>query len=91
MAFACYLTIASKFSMMAFQRISNIKDSKPMAYIFSLLMLAIALVPNDYAAVKYYEQSIYPYLVLGFAFIFCFMILGFAVLKKKRKKVGDLP
>ena len=34
MAFACYLTIASKFSMMAFQRISNIKDSKPMAYIF---------------------------------------------------------
>ena len=86
MAFACYLTIASKLSMMAFQRISNIKDTKPMAYIFSLLMLSIALAPNDYAAIKYYEQNLYPYIVLRFYFCTMFRYSAFSLLEEKEKE-----
>lgn len=86
MAFACYLTIASKLSMMAFQRISNIKDTKPMAYIFSLLMLSIALAPNDYATIKYYEQNLYPYIVLRFYFFTMFRYSAFSLLEEKEKE-----
>lgn len=87
-AFACYLSIISKFSIHIFKKISNIKDMKPMIYPFCLTMLAIALIPKNYAISKFFETNIFPYLALGLVFLASFIVLLFANLKK-RKKVGD--
>lgn len=88
-AFACYLSIVSKFAIHIFKKISSIKDIKPIIYPFCLIMLGIALFPKNYAISKFYEVNIYPYLVLGFVFVSCILILVFANLKK-RKKVGEV-
>lgn len=92
LTFACYLSIVVKFSMLIFKKITNIKDSKVLAFPFSILMLAIALLPKTYANVKYYEGNIYKYIILGFSYAFCILLLIFANLKKKKEKnikVGD--
>lgn len=87
-AFACYLSIVSKFSIHIFKKISNIKDIKPMIYPFCLIMIAIALIPKNYAISKFFETHIFHYLVIGLVFIVSFFILLFANIKKRRK-VGD--
>ena len=87
-AFACYLSIVSKFSIHIFKKISNIKNIKPIIYPFCLTMFAIALVPKNYAISKFYETNIFPYFVLGLVFIGSFLILLFANWKKRRK-VGE--
>jgi len=87
-AFACYLSIVSKFSIHIFKKISNVKNIKPVIYPFCLIMLAIALVPKNYAISKFYETNIFPYLALGLVFIGCFLVLLFANWKKRRK-VGE--
>ena len=87
-AFACYLSIVSKFSIHIFKKISNIKNIKPIIYPFCLTMFAIALVPKNYAISKFYETNIFPYFVLCLVFIGSFLILLFANWKKRRK-VGE--
>ena len=88
-AFACYLSIVSKFSIHVFKKISNIKDIKPIIYPFFLYIIAIALIPKNYAISKFYETDIFPYFVLGLVFVVSFLVLLFANLKK-RKKEGDI-
>lgn len=88
-AFACYLSIVSKFSIHIFKKISNIKNIKPIIYPICLCMLAVSLIPKNYAISKFYETDIFPYFALGLVFIVSFLILLFANFKK-RKKVGDM-
>lgn len=87
-AFACYLSIVSKFSIHIFKKISNIKDIKPIIYPICLCIIGITLLPKNYAISKFYETNIFPYFALGLVFIVSFLVLVFANLKK-RKKVGD--
>jgi hypothetical protein len=91
MSFACYISIASKFSILILKKLFNIKNSKPLVFPFSILILAIALLPKNYAYVKFFETSIYPYIIIGFVFVFCISLLVFANIKKKSQnlKVGD--
>lgn len=84
--FACYLSIACKFSMLVFKKITNIKEPKILAYPFAILMFAISLIPNTYATVKQYESNIYPYISLAFNYIFCILLLIFANLKRKKER-----
>ncbi len=86
---ACYLSIISKFSIHIFRKITNIKDFKPTIYPIGLCILAVSLLPKNYATAKFYETSIYPYLMIGIVCIMSFLILLFASLKRKRK-VGDV-
>lgn len=83
-----YLCIANRFSMAIFQKITNLKQLKPLAFLFPLLQFAIALIPRNYAVSRYFEDTLYPYLVLGINLIMSFVILFLANLKKKQKKVG---
>lgn len=86
LAFACYLSIIVRFSMLIFKKITNIKDPKILAYPLSILMLAIALLPKTYADVKSYEGDIYQYLSLGFNYLFCILLLIFANLKRRKER-----
>ena len=84
--FACYLSIVVKFSMLILKKITNVKDSKVFAYPLSILMLSIALLPETYADVKHYESNIYQYIIIGFSYIFCILLLIFANLKRRKEK-----
>lgn len=90
LAFACYLSITSKFAMSIFKKLTHIETKKPLIDIFGLLILGIALVPKNYAISSIFETKIYPYLVLGITFSLGISILILAnILKKKRKKEGS--
>lgn len=87
LVFACYLSIVVRFSMLIFKKITNIKNTKILAYPFSILMLGIALLPKNYANVKYYEANIYKYIILGFSYVFCLLLLIFANIKRKNERI----
>ena len=90
LAFACYLSIISKFAMSIFQKITNIETKKPLIDIFGLLILGIALIPKDYSISSKFETQIYPYLVLGIVFFLGLSILILAnIQKKKQQKIHN--
>ena len=86
LAFACYLSIVTKFCMSIFQKLTNIETKKPLIDIFGLFILGIALVPKDYSISSNFETQIYPYLVLGIVFFLGLSILILANLQKKKQK-----
>lgn len=87
-AFACYLSIVSKFAIHIFRKISNIKDIKPIVYPIGIVMLAVALLPRNYAISNFYESKVFPYLAILLIFVVSIGILLLAYFIK-RKKVGD--
>ena len=87
LAFACYLSITSKFAMSIFKKLTNIETKKPLIDVFGLLILGISLLPKNYAISSKFETDIYPHLVLGITFCLGISILILAnILKKKQKK-----
>lgn len=87
LAFACYLSITSKFSMSIFKKLTHIETKKPLIDICGLVILGIALFPKNYAISSRFETKVYPYLVLGITFGLGMSILILAnLLKKKQKK-----
>lgn len=84
LAFACYLSIISRFSMNIFKKLTNIETSQPLVDIFGLLILGISLIPENYAISDMFETKIYPYLVLGIGFVLGISILILANIMKKR-------
>lgn len=88
LAFACYLSITSKFAMGIFKKLTNIESKKPLIDVFGLLILGITLIPKNYAISDQFETQIYPYLVLGITFCLGISILLLAnLMKKKQKKI----
>ena len=83
LAFACYLSIASKFSMSIFKKLTNIETNTPLIDIFGLLILGLTLLPKNYAISQNLESKIYPYLVLGIVF---FLGIGILILANLRKR-----
>lgn len=86
LAFACYLSIISKFSMHIFKKLTNIETKKPLVDIFGILILGISLIPKNYAISNKFETEVYPYLVLGIGFFLGISILILANLLKKKQK-----
>lgn len=85
-AFACYLSITSKFAMSIFKKLTNIETKKPLIDVFGILILGITLIPKNYAISNQFETKIYPYLVLGITFSLGISILILANLLKKKQK-----
>lgn len=87
LAFACYLSITSKFSMSIFKKLTNIETKKPLIDIFGILILGITLIPKNYAISDKFETQVYPSLVLGIAFCLGISILILAnIMKRKQTK-----
>lgn len=86
LAFACYLSITSKFAMSIFKKLTNIETKKPLIDIFGLFIFGITLVPKNYAISSKFESQVYPYLVLGIIFFLGMSILILANLLKKKQK-----
>lgn len=90
LAFACYLSIVTKFSMNIFKKITSINTKKPLIDIFGLIIFAIALLPENFASSSAFESSIYPYLVLFIVFILGISILILASWKKHKTKIANI-
>ena len=86
LAFACYLSVTSKFAMGIFKKLTNIETKKPLIDIFGILILGISLIPKNYAISDKFETEIYPFLVLGITFFLGISILLLANLLKKKQK-----
>lgn len=85
LAFACYLSIVSKFSMGIFKKLTHIETKKPLIDIFGLLILGISLIPRNYAMSQNFESNIYPILVIGIVFFMGIGLLILANLKKRKE------
>ena len=84
----CYLTIANQFSINIFQKICNLEFRKPIAFTFPLLILAISLIPKNFAIIRFLKSKVYSYSIISIVFT-----LGIGVLllaNYKKNKVGDL-
>ena len=86
--FACYISIACRFSMNIFQKLTNIETTKPLANIFGLLVLAISLIPKNLAIVQDFGSKIYPYLMIALVLIISISILIFANIIKRKKQLN---
>lgn len=89
LAFTCYLSVISKFSVSIFKKLTNISVSKPLTDIFGLLILGISLIPKNYAISQNFEDSIYPYLVLTIVFFLGLSILILANLKRRKDSKNE--
>lgn len=87
-----YLSIVVSFSIYIFQKITNVQDSKPLVYCFSGIIFIISLIPKDMVQVRFLENEVYKYLVLGLVFVISIILLILANIKYKRlhKKEGDV-
>ena len=84
--FCCYLSIVQNFAIHTFKKITNIKNAKIMVYPFGGIMLAISLIPKNYAISKFYEKNIFPSLVILIVFILGLTVLFLANIKRKNNK-----
>ena len=85
LAFISYLTIACKFSVSIFQKLTNIKNTKEIINIFGLLILAVSMFPKNLAESTFWETRIYSYVSVAVIFILGITILVLANLKKKKR------
>ena len=83
MNFVSYLAITCKFSLNIFQKMTNVKNTKPLVNIFGLLILGVALLPKNVAISSFFENYIYNHIVIGITFILGIGILIIAYLKKR--------
>ena len=82
----CYLTIVAKISLSIFKKITNIRDEKPVIFVFGLLIFAISLLPKNYAVSKFIEDYIYHYMVIIVSIVLGVSLLILAYFKKRKKK-----
>ena len=82
----CYLAIVAKISLSIFKKITNIRDEKPVIFVFGLLIFAISLLPKNYAVSKFIEDYIYHYMVIIVSIVLGVSLLVLAYFKKRKKK-----
>lgn len=81
-----YLTITLFLALDIFKKITSIKDSKAMSYCFSILILGLALIPNNISIVRIANYTVFKYSILYFIFGFSTLILILANNKKKKEE-----
>ncbi len=85
LAFACYLSIVTKFAMNIFKKLTNIDTKKPLIDIFGLLIFAIAILPRNSNILEKFENKVFPTLVIGIVFILGIGILILANISKRKE------
>lgn len=88
-AFACQISIIGNFSTHIFKKIANINNAKIMVYPFAGVMVAVSLLPENYAISKFFETNIFPALCISIVFILGLSILIFANIKKERGEKSE--
>ncbi len=84
LVFTCYLSISLKMATYIFQKLTNLNDSKTLVPILGLLTFGIAIIPNNLAVSQFFENNIYPSLMIGIVLFLSLGILMLANFYKKR-------
>ena len=82
-----YLSIKLYFALSIFKKISNIKYSSGMIYNFCSILFIITILSRNIIEINLFTNEFYKYLIIGFVFIFSFMILVLALIKKLFRKI----
>ena len=61
LSFTSYLTIACKFAISVFQKLTKIRNTKEIINIFGILILGISMFPKNLAESTFWETKIYSY------------------------------
>ena len=85
LAILSYLSVLIAHSLNIFKKITNIQDTKPLAFCFGEILLAACLIPENISQIKFAEDTIYKYSAIIIAFGVCILILILANIKKRRK------
>ena len=72
-----------------FKKITNSRDRNPMVYAFSLILFVAALLPSNMAQVRFLDNVISKYIIIGLIFIFVPLILILANLKSKKVNLNN--
>lgn len=81
-----YLSIKINFSLSIFQKIANTKYSNGMLYAFCTILYIISIFSRKIFEINFFSNEIYKYLILLFVFLFSFIILILAYIKKILRK-----
>lgn len=90
--FTCILSSLSVLSFTSciitniFKKITHIKYDKEIIYSLSAIVFSIAIIFKDISSLKFADNTVWKYMVIGLVFIFSLGILIFANIKLKRSK-----
>ena len=88
-SFMSYLSIATKFCLYIFEKLTNITNQNIISYSISLLILAISLLFKNTSIVHFFENVVYKYSFFILVIFISLSILIFANLKKSKHKAGE--
>lgn len=80
-----YLSIMILMVSHIFQKITRIKDARPMVYCFASFAFIVALLPKNMAQIRWIENTLFRYATIGLVFIISFVIVFLAYLKHQKK------
>lgn len=79
-----YISISLHFLLYVFKKITNITNSKNMAYCFGAIFFGFSLMPKNIAQFNTFVDIFFKYTVILVIFIISFLILILANFKKKK-------
>ena len=83
-SFLCYLTIVMNFCISIFKKLTNIKNTKFIIAPFTLLLLAVSLIPTNIAMSNFLHSTVYKYAFFALVLGISMSILILANIKNKR-------
>ncbi len=84
-----YLSFIVALCNNIFKELFNIENSNMLNGIWGLIVLGISLFPKNLAFIRFLENYVYKYSVIGIVFVFSFVILLLAYIKKKREFIHE--
>lgn len=80
-----FLSVLLMFIVIIIQKLFNFKDFSALSGTISSLLFIFALMPKNLSEIIFISSDIYKYIQIGIVFIYGFLILGLAYLKKHQE------
>lgn len=80
-----FLSVFLMIIVLIMQKLLNFKDFSALAGTVSSLLFIFTLIPKNFSKIIFVSSDIYRYLQISIVFVYSFLILGLAYLKKKKE------
>lgn len=68
------------------KKVSHVVNEKMFSYPICCILFGMSLIPLNVSQIKFIEDTLYKFTIIGFVFIFCLVVLFLANIKFKLKK-----
>ena len=82
----CYLSISVFIVNRTLKKVSHVVNEKMFSYPICCILFGMSLIPLNVSQIKFIEDTLYKFTIIGFVFIFCLVVLFLANIKFKLKK-----